>query len=196
MNKIFLSALVLVLLSGGYYIWSNGRLPASSKTFQVTSQLPGLPDFQVNYPAEWEEPVVSAEVSSSKIDWDGNVQKLTFYKKGSPHTYPNAGSEVNVNISFFAGPLPLGQTLDDFVDSQLLPTAVEKMKYELVTADGRRIVAQIVSPRSPVTEYYILLGNSTVIEFMTGSPTGADVNLATKARSITDKIIQSININR
>jgi len=155
--------------------WDISRIPA---------QLPGAPAFTISYPTHFGMPHVSVEILNlSGIDFDNNVGKINFYKSSW------GPDEVDFFLRgfFVVAKLEQGQTLTDFVNTQLLPTAVDKVQY---VVDGRPVVAQRASPDVPMTSYYIEFKDGLVLN-LNWAQNRHEVD-PEEGRLLQDKIIKSI----
>lgn len=200
-KKIWLlgAAAAAFLLAGaggvyGYVSYMQARQNSASlekrgeawSTSTIAAQLPGAPAFTVSYPAHFGEPQVSASIGTqSTIDPDNNVEKIDFYK-------PSLGSDETGRFLggfFLIAQLEPGQTLADYANAQLLPTATDKLQYDL-TVDGRPAIAQKVTPSSPMTLYYIEFKEGLVLN-LTFTQNRYEVD-PEEGRALQDKIVKTI----
>lgn len=217
MSKYLLGLAILILIGGGAFLFykptsapktsnpteqsyitssivaSIATSSKSSSTYHVVAQIPGASAFDISYPSEFGIPTITTEIRTpSKIDFENNAEDLIFYKPGSLHTYPQAGSQFFLHISLFTVQLQPGQTLKNFVDTRIVSTDTAKLEYSFMVGE-RQAIAQTINKTSQIMEYYILLDNNIVLNLLFGlpGPRGTQVETDT-LRSMEDKIVQSI----
>jgi hypothetical protein len=157
-------------------------------TSSVEVPIPGLPPFSISYPSYFGDPVITEEVDDAQsVDAQNNDGTLIFYKPNSPHTFPNAGSEVYLLVDVSVSTMLPNQSLQSFADAQIIPTDTEKVQYDLTIA-GSPAIAQKPFPAAPQTSYYVGIGNGLVAKFtLTQHVTDGD------DRPMNDKIVESVN---
>jgi len=159
MNKFFILGVIIltvIVLGGGIYFYQNRDIigDIASKTngqtviVSIRSQIAGVPDFQISYPAQLGEPVVSMASYVSALE------NVTFYKPSSPHNYPHIDSDYFLNIGFNVDTLKQGQTFESYAGQKTF-------QYKL-TIDGRPAIAQAISNTDPFVTYLIDLGDNKI----------------------------------
>ena len=165
----------------------------SWNTFHIAAQLPGAPAFDISYPTQFGDPHTSVEIGNlGHIDFENNVEKINFYKS----SYQPTDSDKYLSGFFTIVSLQQGQTLTNFANAQLLPTAVNKIQTSF-TVDGRAVISQKISSTSPETFYYLEFKDDLVMALTLSKPRGSEADaqrfgILTEAQVIEDKIVQSI----
>lgn len=176
-----------LIIGGGVYYYQNKNVIPATKTTttsntqttttRITSQISGVPSFDITYPTQFGQPTVSmaAYVSSP-------LENVTFYKPGSPHNYPNIDSNYFLNIGFNTDSLKPGETLESHAGGK-------NIQYHL-TVDGHQAIGQAISNTDPFISYYIDLGNNSLFSPLfdgLGSKHKGEIDVAT-----IKSIVQSI----
>lgn len=176
---------------------SNAATSESWNTFHIAAQLPGASSFDVSYPAQFGDPHTSVEIDNlGHVDSQNNVETIDFYKSSYQ---PTIDTDKYLTGFFTITQLPQGQTLTDFVNAQLLPTAVNKIQNNF-TVDGHLAISQKISSTTSQTSYYVEFKNGLVMDLILSKPRGNEtdaerVGILAEAQMVEDKIIQSIKFS-